>query len=331
MLEILKYLLLPVTLFGIMSLSAMGLQLILGGAGMLTLGHAAFFAIGGYASAAFTVLIAPLLGIHNSFLLLMGGILFGLLFSALSACLVVIPCLRLRGDYLAIATLGFGQIAENIFYNIPAFGGASGFTNIPHLTNIFVVWIAVAFVALFLHRFYKTGVGHSILFIRDDELVARCFSVSPEKAKFTAFILGSSIAGLAGVFYAHTLQFISPTASDFQKSVEILLAVVLGGRMSVIASIFGAGLLVLIPELLRFVPQLITPWLDTLVNKALISSKAEDIIIHFLSNNMLIFSLIVIFIMKNHSEGIMTSFFSRVKKLPIPIQLKNNQRAGLDN
>ena len=137
------------TLFGIMALSAMGLQLILGGAGMLTLGHAAFFAIGGYASAAFTVLLAPKIGIHNPMLLLMGGIIFGLIFSALSACIVVIPCLRLRGDYLAIATLGFGQIVENIFYNIPAFGGASGFTNIPRLTNVFVVWIFVR-VCLFL-------------------------------------------------------------------------------------------------------------------------------------------------------------------------------------
>ena len=120
MFDLLNYFLLPVTLFGIMALSAMGLQLILGGAGMLTLGHAAFFAIGGYSSAAFTVLLAPKIGIHSPMLLLIGGIFFGLIFSALSACIVVVPCLRLRGDYLAIATLGFGQIVENIFclYNI---------------------------------------------------------------------------------------------------------------------------------------------------------------------------------------------------------------------
>jgi len=313
MFDILNYFLLPVTLFGIMALSAMGLQLILGGAGMLTLGHAAFFAIGGYSSAAFTVLLAPKLGIHNSLLLLLGGIFFGVIFSALSACIVVIPCLRLRGDYLAIATLGFGQIVENIFYNIPAFGGASGFTNIPHLTNVYVVWIFVFIIAFFMRQFYKTGVGYSILFTRDDELVARCFSISPEKAKLTAFILGSSIAGLGGVFYAHTLQFISPTVADFQKSVEILLAVVLGGRLSVTASVIGAGFLVLIPEILRFVPQIITPWLDILVERSMLSPKLENIIVHFLSNNMLIFSLLVIIIMRNHSDGVVVSLTKKIR------------------
>src|SRR4051812_47829480 len=106
----LSYLMLPLCLFGITAIEAMGLQLILGGAGLLTLGHTAFFAIGGYASAAFVVFVAPLFGLQNPAIVLFSGILFAIVFSALSGFLVSIPCLRLRGDYLAAATLGFGQI-----------------------------------------------------------------------------------------------------------------------------------------------------------------------------------------------------------------------------
>ena len=310
--DIFNYLLLPLTYFGIMSLSAMGLQIILGAAGMLTLGHAAFFAIGGYSSAAFSVLIGPSLGISNPIILFIGAIIFGIFFSALSSCVVVIPCIRLRGDYLAIATLGFGQIVENILYNIPAFGGASGFTNIPHLANIYIVWIAVFLTAFLMNRFYKTALGQSILFSREDELVARCFSVSPEKAKFTAFIIGSSLAGLSGVFYAHTLQFINPPDADFLKSVVILLAVVIGGRFSIHGSILGAGFLILVPELLRFVPRIINTPLNYFVDNGYISSKFSHTLILLLSSNMLIFSILVIIMMKKYPKGLVSLFPSKV-------------------
>src|SRR5689334_9868397 len=108
----LSYLVLPLSLFGITAIAAMGLQIIFGGAGLLTLGHTAFFAIGGYSSAAFAAYIAPSLGIENPALLLGMGILFAMVLTLLFACVVAVPCLRLRGDYLAVATMGFGQIVE---------------------------------------------------------------------------------------------------------------------------------------------------------------------------------------------------------------------------
>ena len=296
--SIFDYLLLPISLFGIIALEAMGLQLILGGAGLLTLGHTAFFAIGGYSSASFVVYIAPLIGIHHPALLLALGILFAGALTALAALVVAIPCLRLRGDYLAVATMGFGQIIENILYNIPQMGGASGFTNIPHLSHLGLIWALVIVIGIALVNFYQTGIGHAILCSRDDEIVSRCFGISPERSKLIAFIVGNMVTGLAGALYVHTFQFISPSAAGFQKSVEILLAVVIGGMFSIWGSLLGAAILVLVPELLRFLPQYFSGGLESLVSTGVLSHKFSHLILSFSQNSMLIFSLIVLLILR---------------------------------
>jgi len=291
-----NYLNLPLSLFGIVAIEVMGLQLILGGAGLLTLGHTAFFAIGGYASAAFVMFLAPPLGIANPFLLLTLGMAFGAVCAGISSAIVAIPCLRLRGDYLAVATMGLGQIAENILNNIPQFGGASGFTNIPHLSSLWIIWLLVLGVGIFLARFYKTGIGHAVLCSRDDEIVARCFGMSPERSKFIAFLVGNMLTGIAGSLYVHTFQFMGPTAAGFQKSVEILLAVVIGGMYSLWGSLLGAAILVIIPELLRFIPHSITGGLD------------------MLANSMLLFSLIVLVILKVKPSGVSSFILVRTSK-----------------
>ncbi len=288
----LKFLILPLSLFGITAISAMGLQLILGGAGLLTLGHTAFFAIGGYASAAFVIYLAPVLGITSSFWLLFFGILFAMAVTAFFAFISALPCLKLRGDYLAVSTMGLGQIAENTLINIPAFGGASGFTNVPHLTNFFTIWLIVALVALFLHRFYQTNIGHEILCSRDDEVVARCFGISPKLAKLKAFIVGNMVTAIAGALYVHTFQFISPVFAGFQKSVEILLAVVIGGMFSLRGSIIGAAILALLPELLRFVPA------AEQEAQTFLPSRVMELLLDFSHNSMLLFSLIVLVILR---------------------------------
>lgn len=301
----LHYLLLPASLLGIVAIEAMGLQLILGGAGLLTLGHTAFFAIGGYASAAFVCLLAPALHIIHPIELLLLGMVCAVAASGLAALLVSIPCLRLRGDYLAVATLGFGQIVENVLYNIPQLGGASGFTNIPKLVGVAGIWLVVAMVALFLTRFYTTGVGQSIVCSRDDELVARCFGMSPERAKLTAFVVGNIITGIAGALYVHSFQFISPSAASFQKSVEILLAVVIGGMFSIRGSLLGATMLVLVPECLRFLPHVFLPTLTSLVASGRLSEWMSRHILDMVSNSMLLFSLIVLMIVKKNAGGLM--------------------------
>jgi len=313
----LHYLLLPLSLFGIIAIEAMGLQLILGGAGLLTLGHTAFFAIGGYASATFVTYIAPALGFQNPALLLIFGTLFAIFLSGASSFLVAIPCLRLRGDYLAVATMGFGQIIENILYNIPQLGGASGFTNIPHLASLWLIWIMVTVTGCGLYRFYQTGIGQAILCSRDDEIVARCFGMSPEKSKMAAFIVGNMVTGLAGALYVHTFQFISPVSAGFQKSVEILLAVVIGGMFSIWGSLLGAAILVLVPELLRFLPHHLSGGLEFLVSTGLLSSRISHLMMDFFQNSMLIFSLIVLLILKVNPAGansLLHSFHQSLKR-----------------
>lgn len=287
--EIFEYLSLPFMFFGIYAIQAMSLQLILGGAGLLSLGHAAYFAVGGYASGVFSVFIAPKLGIEDPTLMLVMGVCFGACMAALAGFLVAIPCLRLQGDYLAIATLGFGEIVSNIFKNIEVLGGTRGFKDIPKLSSPVSIWIFVILTFLFLKRLYRSGLGFSILSTRDDEIAARSVGISTHKSKVYAFVLGSMLAGVAGACYAHTLQLMSPDTSDFTQSVEIVLAVVMGGMFSIWGSVLGALILVALPEVLRFAPAMIA------------------------DNRMLIFALIVIVLMIINPKGL-AALFEKLKK-----------------
>ena len=311
------YLALPTALFGVMAIAAMGLQLVLGGAGLLTLGHMAFFAIGGYSSAAWVMFIAPLWGITSPVMQLVCGLTVAMGVTGLCAWVVATPCLRLRGDYLAAATLAFSQITESVCNNLEIVGGASGFTNIPKLASLWVIWACVLAVGIFLHRFYTTGIGHAILCARDDELVARCFAISTERAKLLGFVLGGTITGLAGALSAHTFQFISPTAAGFQKSVEILLAVVIGGMFSIWGSIIGAGILVWIPELLRFVPGPMQGLLSALQAAGIISGRVGDFVLACMQNSLLLFALIVLLVLKQNAAGLgsgLTRWQQRVRR-----------------
>jgi branched-chain amino acid transport system permease protein len=257
MTDLLQYLALPVTLFGILAIQAMSLQLILGGAGLLSLGHAAYFAIGAYASGVFTQFVAPSLGVGHPALLLLGGVVCAIVVAGGAGLLVALPCLRLHGDYLAMATLGFGEIVSTVLQNVEVLGGTRGFKDVARLTNPLTIWIGVGLVALFLTRLYRSGLGMAILATRDDEIAARSLGVSTMRAKTWAFVIGAGLAGLAGSFHVHTLQLIAPTEAGFLRSVEIALAVVIGGMFRISGSLLGAFILVSVPELLRFAPDVL--------------------------------------------------------------------------
>ena len=275
----LGYLVLPLTFFGISAIQAMSLQLILGGAGLLSLGHASFFAIGGYASAAFAVFGAPALGLSDD-LTLGCGILCALASSALAGLLVVLPCLRLQGDYLAMATLGAGEIVSSILKNLDVVGGTRGFKDIPKLGGLLHVWVGAGLVWLFLHRFYQSRAGVQVLATRDDEIAAQSIGIRTKPAKVVAFVTGCAISGVAGAFYAHFVQFMSPDRADFSQSVEVVLAVVLGGVGSLSGSLLGAFILTSVPEALRFAPAAIS------------------------QNRLLFFSSFVILLMLLHPQGL---------------------------
>lgn len=255
--QLVEYSILPLTLFGITAIQALGLQLILGGAGLLSLGHAAFYAVGGYCAAAFSVYAAPALGITDSFLLLSLSLLVGAISAMAAGFLVAVPCLRLQGDYLAMATLGFAEILGTALKNIESVGGTRGFSGIPKLGSLVWVFGVLAVIWFALSRFRHTGLGLAIQATRDDEIAARSLGINTYSSKLSAFVIGSAIAGIAGALYVHALQFIHPDEADFSRSVIIVLAVVIGGMNSLFGSVLGAFILISVPEVLRFAPDAI--------------------------------------------------------------------------
>ncbi|WP_397599592.1 branched-chain amino acid ABC transporter permease [Silvanigrella sp.] len=317
MTDIFNYIQLPFIIFCILAIQAMSLQIVLGGTGLLSLGHAAFYTVGGYTSAMFTVFIAPKLGIENHSLLLLLACIVGMVSASISGLIVAIPCLKLRGDYLAMATLGVGEIVATIFKNLDFVGGTRGFKDIPKLGSPMLIFIIMIIIALFIKRFYKTNIGFAVRATRDDEISAKSIGIDIYKTKLISFLIGTSLAGLAGVFYSHTLQFISPDEAGFYNSVVLVLAVVIGGMYSVYGSIFGAFIIVVIPELLRFIPQIFDPYLYKLVEKGFLTQSFVTIFNSIFSNRTLVFSVLVVIIMLLNPKGVasLMDSFKRMRKI----------------
>ena len=236
---------------GIAMLLAMSLNLVNGCAGQFSLGHAGFMAVGAYTGAAITVL----LGAKFPFLVSWFGAglatIAGGLVAAVAGYLVGLPSLRLRGDYLAIVTLGFGEIIRIVILNVPALGGAVGLPGIPRLANFIWVyaWVVVTFVVL--KRLVGSSYGRAILAIREDEVSAQAMGIDVARYKVFAFVVSSFFAGVAGALFAHYQGFIDPNGFNFQRSVEVVIMLVIGGMGSLSGSILGAVAVTLLPELLR--------------------------------------------------------------------------------
>jgi branched-chain amino acid transport system permease protein len=171
--------------------------------------------------------------------------------SALAGYLVGLPSLRLKGDYLAIATLGFGEIIRVIILNIQTVGGARGFIGIPTTTTPFLVVFILALCVLLTHRFVLSSHGRALLAVRENEIAAEAMGVNTTYYKVQAFVVSAATAGVAGGLFAHYLSYINPSSFDFMKSVEIVIMVVLGGMGSVSGSIVAAFMLTFLPEALR--------------------------------------------------------------------------------
>ncbi len=228
---------------GINIILAVSLNLINGYTGQFSLGHAGFMAVGAYVTASITMFagphLLPLLGGADSVAGLSVGFLVG------------VPSLRLRGDYLAIVTLGFGEIIRVILQNIQAVGGPSGLKGIPPYTNFFwtYAWAAIAIYTVLglVHSTY----GRGFLAVHDDEVAASAVGINTTRYKVTAFVVGSFFAGVAGGLYAHLKSFISPAGFDFMKSFDIVVMVILGGMGNTPGVVIAAVLLTLLPEVLR--------------------------------------------------------------------------------
>jgi branched-chain amino acid transport system permease protein len=242
---------------GINVILAVSLNLVNGYTGQFSLGHAGFMAVGAYLSAAVTVFAGPqLLGADGGTALqqnalFLGALIAGGLSAAFAGLLVGVPSLRLKGDYLALVTLGFGEIIRVIFQNVETLGGALGLNGIPAYTSIFWVLAFVALTIFTVTCLVHSTYGRGFVATHDDEIAAEAVGLNTTRYKIVAFVIGAFFAGIAGGLYGHFEMTITPTGFDFTKSIEIVVMVILGGMGNTIGVILAAILLTLLPELLR--------------------------------------------------------------------------------
>lgn len=241
---------------GINIILAVSLNLVNGFTGQFSMGHAGFMSVGAYASAFTTVYFQtqrpdlfsnPAMG---SFIFV-GSLILGGLLACAAGYLVGLPSLRLKGDYLAIVTLGFGEIIRVVFLNVEAVGGSRGMPGIPPLSNFGSIFTFVVLTIFVIQRLIKSPIGRSFLSVREDEIAAEAMGVHITQAKVRAFVVGAFFAGVAGGLFAHQLQFINPVTFDFNRSFEIIIMVVLGGMGSISGSVFAAVFLTSLREALR--------------------------------------------------------------------------------
>ena len=252
-------------LCGINIVLAVSLNLINGFTGQFSIGHAGFMAIGGYAAAAMTTYWGPdiagalasagLGGGAGASVLFVAALVFGGILAAAAGLLVGIPSLRLRGDYLAIVTLGFGEIIRVAILNMEFLGGARGFPGIARYTNFFWVAFFVIAVVLVVRNLVNSSYGLAFLMVRDDETAAAAMGVDTTRFKVLAFVIGAFFAGIAGGLFAHYLVYLHTNSFTFMKSFEVVIMVVLGGMGSIFGSVIAAIILTVLPEALRGVQQ----------------------------------------------------------------------------
>ena len=243
---------------GINIILAVSLNVATGYLGQLPLGHAGFMAVGAYTGGIFlkAVNASEATGFSYAVLVAAALVLSGLV-AALFGIVIGVPALRLRGDYLAIITLGFGEIIRVVLTNIDeVLGfkltyGASGLKRIPKITSYGNVLICVVLTCLIIHLIMKSRHGRAILAIRENEIAAESCGVRTTYYKVMAFTLSAFFAGVAGCLYAGYLGSLQPTTFGFMKSIEILVMVVLGGMGSMLGSILSAITLTALPEALR--------------------------------------------------------------------------------
>lgn len=225
---------------GINIVMAVSLNLINGHTGQFSIGHAGFMAIGAYVSAAISYFAGPAIlrllpqgaglphwvadGVLLNLAMVTGG-----LAAALAGVFVGIPTLRLRGDYLAIATLGFGEIIRVVILNLDVVGGARGFTDIPALADSFWIYLWAVITIVVVARVVGSTRGLAFLSVREDEIAAEAVGVSTTRTKVTAFLIGAFFAGIGGGLFAHNLTYLNPETFNFLKSVEYIVMVVLEG------------------------------------------------------------------------------------------------------
>ena len=280
---------------------AIGLNIVVGNCGLLALGFAAFYGIGAYITAVLTVklgfTILPVL-----FFVLMGSILAGLICG--------LPVIRLKGDYLAIVTLGFGEICRILFNNVEILtNGPKGISGIPNpalfgltlktpFDFYYLLLLSTVIILIFVKNLNNSRIGRAWIAIREDEVAASSIGINIIKLKLFAFVLGSTIAGFAGFLFAQVQTFVSPDSFTFLESAMVLSAIVLGGIGSLPGIILGSLILALLPEILR------------------------DIMPGFAEYRMLVFGGLLISMMLFRPQGIIADKRRKSELMPITGNIK---------
>jgi len=280
---------------------AVSLNLINGITGQFSLGHMGFAAVGAYTSGTLTTLIFkvnptdPAGMIIFIFSILVGGIA-----AAFIGFLIGFPSLRLKGDYLAIVTLGFGEIIRTVFNNIDYVGGPRGLLGIPKFSTFTVIFIAAFLTVVIIRNLIQSSHGRVLLSIRENELAAELVGIDTTQYKVLAFSIGAFFAGIAGGLFAHLLQLAHPTQFGFIKSVEVLIMIYAGGVGSITGSMIAAFGLTFLSEGLRIGIRFVADTTGLPIGGEW---------------RMVIYSLLLIFIMLFRTEGLMGTKESRLIKI----------------
>jgi branched-chain amino acid transport system permease protein len=251
-----------ILLAGVYAILAVGLNFINGTTGQFSIGHAGFMAVGAYAAAYTGNALRPAMiatfgagavadGVAFNVALLVGALVAGL-----TGVIVGIPSLRLKGDYLAIVTLGFGEIIRIVFTNATFLGAATGYfgddpAGLPTYTNFFWVFLWVTIIVVAIRNLTFSQTGRSLIAIREDEIAAEAMATPTTRLKVTAFTIAAAAAGIAGGLFAHMQSGIRPDDFKFEKSIDMIVMIIIGGLGSISGSIIGAIFLAVSLELMR--------------------------------------------------------------------------------
>jgi branched-chain amino acid transport system permease protein len=249
-------------LAGINIILAVGLNLINGTTGQFSIGHAGFMCVGAYATAYVGVLLAPVITGMLGPGVLANGIIFnlalvvGALLAGVTGLVVGVPSLRLKGDYLAIVTLGFGEIIRTLFNNTKTFGAATGYfgndpAGLPPYTTFFWVYFWVVVVVALVRNITYSQTGRSLIAIREDEIAAEAMATPTTRLKVVAFTISAATAGIAGGLFAHMQSGIRPEDFKFEKSIDMIVMIIIGGLGSISGAIIGGVFLAVTLELMR--------------------------------------------------------------------------------
>jgi branched-chain amino acid transport system permease protein len=255
-----------VLLAGINIILAVGLNLINGTTGQFSIGHAGFMAVGAYGAAFVGVKIAPavhgLLGTSSvaDAVVFNLALLVGALLAGISGLIVGMPSLRLRGDYLAVVTLGFGEIIRILFNNATFLGAATGYfgddpSGLPTYTTFFWVYAWAATIVVLIHNLTFSQTGRSLTAIREDEIAAEAMATPTTRLKVTAFAISAATAGIAGGLFAHMQAGVRPEDFRFEKSIDMIVMIIVGGLGSISGAILGGIFVAVSLELMRDLQQ----------------------------------------------------------------------------